>query len=803
MKSPYLADHHRFLLAKLHFQAVASQLRLKTVRKALSTLPSNIDDTYEDTINRIQGGQQKEQSELAMRTLLILTLALDTLDIGEIQHALLTMELDEDDNTIDVNDVYDQDLLVSVCGGLIVVEEETSNIRFVHHTAEKYFETHADTLFKDGRKAMADVCKAYLSLDDFATGPCSNKDDFVERFTAFSLYPYVAHRMADHVGTSTHDEGVLKIFESDGLFGSWAQMILMPRIVKFHLDLTGDFPKKLTTLHMAAAYGLTAVLEYFLAKCEDVDQPDAFGMSPLQWAVKKGHMNAVRALLDAGANINFTVDHPTMLEYKGWTPLLSAVAHGRDEILKLLLDKGADVGARAEAWPFWWDTRWGVRRMEEEDGEWEDDKVYYIDHFLRSSSWSHPRQSRDEKSEDASEDGAEDGTKDTAVDAQKTPIITDERPTALHFAALRGHSGIATTLLAMDSTDVNARDEDGRTALSHAIQERNNDIVTAILDLGDHVDVDRGDDEGKTPLMYAARFFRKSIAEQLITTGRVNVDAKDKDGRTALSYASSYGSHEEAVRVLTADGCGAEVESLDNKGHTPLWHAVSTEQVLVIRFLLSKGADPSRRDTLLPIGWQELTTDKGRPFYSDSVARQTTWHHPKQVKKLGMVDDVSSEEESGTTMLMHAAYRGWTKSAELLLEAGVDPDATDDVGRSALMFAARSGYPKIVRMLLDTGKVKVDRGDFWGKTAGFYARIKPREGEGPAEVAILLPNDARDGDGDKLGEDGAQKGGDEREGSKESKPQDEREEKQKDMGRSQAEDNECDKEGNENQAGDS
>jgi len=57
----------------------------------------------------------------------------------------------------------------------------------------------------------------------------------------------------------------------------------------------------------------------------------------------------------------------------------------------------------------------------------------------------------------------------------------------------------------------------------------------------------------------------------------------------------------------------------------------------------------------------------------------------------------------GRTALMGPAFNGLTRIAERLLEAGADPDATNNEGQTALMFAALFGRSAIVDVLIARG----------------------------------------------------------------------------------------------------
>jgi ankyrin repeat protein len=69
---------------------------------------------------------------------------------------------------------------------------------------------------------------------------------------------------------------------------------------------------------------------------------DSDGSTPLHCAAWKGHVEVVRALLDAGADMN---DH-NQNDHWG-TTALHAAAHGNQkEVVALLIDRGANLNAR-------------------------------------------------------------------------------------------------------------------------------------------------------------------------------------------------------------------------------------------------------------------------------------------------------------------------------------------------------------------------------------------------------------------------------------------------------------------------
>ena len=112
-----------------------------------------------------------------------------------------------------------------------------------------------------------------------------------------------------------------------------------------------------TPLQAAAANGNVAVTKMLLAKGAKVDVASSRdklfqvkngsillgGLTPLMQAAPFGPPELVKALLDAGADVN-------LKDVRGMTPLMLAVATERQnpEIIKLLLAKGAAVQAKSE-----------------------------------------------------------------------------------------------------------------------------------------------------------------------------------------------------------------------------------------------------------------------------------------------------------------------------------------------------------------------------------------------------------------------------------------------------------------------
>lgn len=100
------------------------------------------------------------------------------------------------------------------------------------------------------------------------------------------------------------------------------------------------FPKLKTerALYAAAAKGHVEIMEYLIGR-EPAIAVGMRGVEALLEACEGGHLAAVKALLDRGAD-------PTMSLVDDYTPLHLAACNGDAELIMLLLDSGAKVNKR-------------------------------------------------------------------------------------------------------------------------------------------------------------------------------------------------------------------------------------------------------------------------------------------------------------------------------------------------------------------------------------------------------------------------------------------------------------------------
>ncbi len=103
-----------------------------------------------------------------------------------------------------------------------------------------------------------------------------------------------------------------------------------------------------------------------------------------------------------------------------------------------------------------------------------------------------------------------------------------------------------------------------------AVESSNNGVVELFLDEAG-VELDSKAADGRTLLKLAIEKGRDDVVKVLLGKDGVDVNSKDEKGKNLLSLAAEKG-HDMIVKLLLDKG--AELESQDNDGQTPLLHAI-------------------------------------------------------------------------------------------------------------------------------------------------------------------------------------------------------------------------------------
>lgn len=547
----------------MHIEAIASELKISRVRKALTGLPEILDKTYDDAMKRIMEGQETNRKILAMNILMWLSCAKKPLTVRELQHAVAIMELDPDEHELDEDDFYDQDLLLTVCAGLVVVDPESGVIRLCHFTLQEYFERHRAKFFPNSSMLITQACIKYLSLDDFKKPERPDRETIKTRLKEYALLSYASQYLGVHAqGTAETElrDCILHFLDQKTLVNG-ASAAMMPfsirhtiefpppivaaamfglsTIVGALLDTGADIeavcPKDFTPLLIAAELGHSPVVQLLIHSKANLLAKDYQQENALHKAARKGHVEivkqlvsvqpslieipfeanfnktalhiaidrrnegVVRALIEAGADVNAS-------DELSLTPLMKSVVGGLPGAIDLLIEKGADVDAKGF-------REHAVLSMAATAGN-----IMAVRKLLAA--------------------GAE-------VDAGKDTYSG----TALVRAASSGHKNdvLVVKELILHGADVNAVC-DRETVLMHSALRPS--IMKLLIEAG--ADIEAKDAEGETVLHKAAKVGREDSVQVLIEAG-ANLHVKTFEGNTAVSSARQLrnrGPHPEVIALL-------------------------------------------------------------------------------------------------------------------------------------------------------------------------------------------------------------------------------------------------------------
>ena len=169
----------------------------------------------------------------------------------------------------------------------------------------------------------------------------------------------------------------------------------------------------------------------------------------------------------------------------------------------------------------------------------------------------------------------------------------DQKETALHKAAAKGHNDLVQLLLSKGAS-IEAMSESKRTSLHYATWGGSTSTVQLLLWKGALIEATGEND--RTPLHEAARYGHTSIVELLLSKGAL-IEARDEFKKTPLHLAAWY-NHYSTVELLLSKG--ASTEALDCFHKTPLDRSIDKRHHKTPEFLEKKAAKLLSPETYEP-----------------------------------------------------------------------------------------------------------------------------------------------------------------------------------------------------------
>jgi hypothetical protein len=122
----------RFLLARLHMDSLIETYSLSRsdVKDGLRSLPEDVDEAYQKVLVRIEQ-QSRSEASLAKRVLSFVVCARRPLSVGELRQALA---IEPGMKALDPDRLIDDEIWVSVCAGLVVMDVDLDVVRLIRET---------------------------------------------------------------------------------------------------------------------------------------------------------------------------------------------------------------------------------------------------------------------------------------------------------------------------------------------------------------------------------------------------------------------------------------------------------------------------------------------------------------------------------------------------------------------------------------------------------------------------------------------------------------------------------------------
>ncbi|EAX89571.1 ankyrin repeat protein, putative [Trichomonas vaginalis G3] len=423
-------------------------------------------------------------------------------------------------------------------------------------------------------------------------------------------------------------------------------------------------------------FGIPSLVEYFISNGGSIDSKYKQNRSILHYAIINNWTELANILIAEGANVNTR-------DKEECTPLHYAAENGCTEIIKYLISKGANVNAQ--------------------------DK---------------------------------------------------NKRTPLHFAAMQKSIETLKFLIEKGS-DVNAKDVNGFTPLLLAIKNNNLEITKILLQ--NRANPNDINNDGQTSLQIAATHGGREIIELLLSHGCIinereylihcaatnnifgtlefviglhnNVNIRNSDDKTPLHIAAENGSIEN-IRTLIFHG--ADIDVHDKEGNTPLHLAVGNE--MVAKFLIENGANINSvnekgqtpilyADFNYKINFLKYYISKGAYVNQKDLKGKTLFHYAAEGKYheiirtlISLGADINAKDNDGNTPLHCSVKKLHEKTTDFLICNFADINARNNKGQTPLHIASMYKNYQLIE-LLKSRNADESIMDNNGKTADDYIII--------------------------------------------------------------------------------
>ncbi|KAL8680364.1 MAG: hypothetical protein Q9186_003443 [Xanthomendoza sp. 1 TL-2023] len=660
-----------FLLAKLHMDSLATKRTPRAVQSALQNLPTEIGDTYDQAIERIEATNEDDR-KIVMNFLRWIAFSARPLSVAEIEHASsITVGMKD----IDQDSILGAGELTSMCAGLVFIDA-SDIVRLVHLSAQNYFREHRERLFANGHTMLARDCLTYLTYKTFEAGPLAGSSESeayrrrLVRDTQYPLTDYSASYWGFHTAKAQPSpelmDQILDFLGNGGCLSSAVEAMLhsdSPDLVSW------DVKAGVNPLHLSAFFGLDQVLLKILQVDGMVDCRDNLNTTLLMYAAAGGHSSVVQSLLREGADPNLSC-------LRSSTALHRAILYSHTEAVRHLLNApGIDVNAIDTA------NRGRTPLMLSIFAQRDAQREELVPVILKSPGLD--------------------------VNLQTTKSMT----TALTLAASYDNAHLVRQVLSHPDIEVDKRDH-WSTPLTKAAKAGSVSVVEALLDRGADPEIQEGPNHaGGTPLNRAIDYGHLAVVKLLLERG-ANAKVLDTYNRTIVHSAAVNGQNE-ILRVLFEKPTGIDVNAQGTNGRTALHDAAYFDYCETIRILFENGASTHIHDGAdrSPLGVAKDMNNLAalellRKLRNQESTRDALDEHGPLRHTQSSLDSTQVGFLTAVKLNMTDAVKSYIDTS--MRDPNVDINLVDLDQHSALHIAVLHNHIDILSMLIAAPDVKID-----------------------------------------------------------------------------------------------
>lgn len=317
----------------------------------IADLSQSLSDAFADTISRIQR-LPESRSRLGMDALMWLSHTTRALTEAELSDALAIHSVR---NAVNIKYRPATKTILECCQGLATLDGEGC-LRLAHYAIQEYLSEHSMDLFPRAEARISVTCLRYLVFENFRDGPWQTKSEIESRMETYPFLAWAAvywGQFAERTETDAEVWSALFAF-----FSSAAATAVANQVRQYSKGLNRNYwdageCNSFSALHHASRHGLERAISRLLdSGAYSVNELTQMGATPVILAAAAEHVLTTRGLLAHGANprlrnwygdaLQCAIESnnvATVRELVHWGMDPNAVGHDRRTYLSCALDR--------------------------------------------------------------------------------------------------------------------------------------------------------------------------------------------------------------------------------------------------------------------------------------------------------------------------------------------------------------------------------------------------------------------------------------------------------------------------------